>query len=139
MPAPPWAYTTVEKDAKLAQKLQVCSWANLCLLWLYSHRNAWANLHLFCTNRTPFSLRWEAAAALPPPADPKAARARERFFAAGHPPPTPTEKGVSLAQKVQVGPCIPAGIQPEKAEVGPTSGPTWRLSHSLHTVSHTDA
>jgi hypothetical protein len=34
-----------------------------------------------------------------------------------------------LAQKVQVGPCIPVGMQLEKAEVGPTSGQTWRLSH----------
>ena len=30
---------------------------------------------------------------------------------------------------MRVGPCIPVGIQLEKAEVGPTSGPTWRLSH----------
>ena len=30
---------------------------------------------------------------------------------------------------MQVGPCIPVGIQLEKAAVGPTSGPTWRLSH----------
>ena len=28
-----------------------------------------------------------------------------------------------------VGPCIPVGIQLYRAEVGPTSGPTWRLSH----------
>ena len=42
------------------------------------------------------------------------------------------EKGVidRLAQKVQVGPCIPVRVQLEKADVGPTSGPTWRLSHS---------
>ena len=39
------------------------------------------------------------------------------------------EKGVRLAQKMQVGPCTPAGIQLQKAGVGPTSGPTWRLSH----------
>jgi hypothetical protein len=39
-----------------------------------------------------------------------------------------SEKGVRLAQKMRVGPCIPAGIQLEKAGVGPTSGPTWRLS-----------
>jgi hypothetical protein len=38
-------------------------------------------------------------------------------------------KGVKLAQKMQVGPRIPAGLQLEKAEVGPTSRPTWRLSH----------
>jgi hypothetical protein len=31
-----------------------------------------------------------------------------------------SEKGVRLAQKMQVGPCIPVGIQLEKAEVGPT-------------------
>jgi len=30
---------------------------------------------------------------------------------------------------MQVGPCIPVGLQLEKAEVGPTSGPTRRLSH----------
>ena len=40
-----------------------------------------------------------------------------------------SEEGVRLAQKTQVGPCIPVEIQLEKAEVGPTSGPTWRLSH----------
>jgi hypothetical protein len=40
-----------------------------------------------------------------------------------------SEKGVRLAQKMQVGPCIPVGIQLFKAEVGPTSGPTRRLSH----------
>ena len=28
-----------------------------------------------------------------------------------------------------VGPCIPVGVQPCEAEVGPTSGPIWRLSH----------
>jgi hypothetical protein len=37
---------------------------------------------------------------------------------------------VRLAQKMQVGPYIPVGIQLSKAEVGPISGPTWRLSHS---------
>jgi hypothetical protein len=36
-----------------------------------------------------------------------------------------------LAQKMPVGPCIPAGIQLEKAELGPTSGPTWRLSRLM--------
>ena len=30
---------------------------------------------------------------------------------------------------MQVGPCIPVGMQLETAEVGPTSGPTWHLSH----------
>ena len=30
---------------------------------------------------------------------------------------------------MQVGPCIPVGKQLEKAEVGPTSGPTCRLCH----------
>jgi hypothetical protein len=34
-----------------------------------------------------------------------------------------------LAQKMQVGPCSPVRIQLERAAVGPTSGPTWRLSH----------
>jgi hypothetical protein len=33
---------------------------------------------------------------------------------------------------MRVGPCIPVGIQLEKVEVGPTSGPTWRLSHFGH-------
>jgi hypothetical protein len=45
--------------------------------------------------------------------------------------PSASEKGVRLARKMEVGPRIPAGIQLFKAEVGPTSGPTWRLSH-LH-------
>ena len=45
------------------------------------------------------------------------------------PEPTFSEKVVRLAQKVQVGPCIPLGMQPQKAVVGPTSGPTWCLSH----------
>jgi hypothetical protein len=40
------------------------------------------------------------------------------------------KKDVRLAQKMQIGPCISVGTQLEKAEVGPTSGPTWRLSHS---------
>ena len=38
-------------------------------------------------------------------------------------------KGVRLAQKTQVGPRIPVGRQLEKAEGGPSSGPTRRLSH----------
>jgi hypothetical protein len=45
------------------------------------------------------------------------------------PGPRLIEKGVRLAQKMQVGPCIPVGIQRLRAAVGPTSGPTWRLSH----------
>ena len=40
-----------------------------------------------------------------------------------------SEKGVRLAQKMQVGPCIPVGIQLQKTAVNPTSGPTRRLSH----------
>ena len=40
-----------------------------------------------------------------------------------------SEKGVRLAQMMQVGPCIPVGMQLWKAVVGPTFGPTWRLSH----------
>ena len=40
-----------------------------------------------------------------------------------------SEKGVRLAQKMQVGPHISVKIQLQKAEVGPTSGPTRRLSH----------
>jgi hypothetical protein len=42
--------------------------------------------------------------------------------------------GVRSAQAMPVGPCIPVGIKLETAEVGPTSGPTWRLSHLLHVV-----
>jgi hypothetical protein len=38
-------------------------------------------------------------------------------------------KGVRLAQKLKVGPCISVVIQLFEAEVGPTSGPTWCLSH----------
>ena len=46
------------------------------------------------------------------------------------------ESGVRLAQKVQVGPRIPLGTQLERAEAGPTSGPTRRLSHLLrHAVA----
>ena len=44
-----------------------------------------------------------------------------------------SENGVRLAQKMQVGPCISVGTQLLRAAVGPTSGPTWRLSHSVHT------
>ncbi len=40
-----------------------------------------------------------------------------------------SKKGVRLAQKMRVGPGIPVIIQLERAEVGPTSGPIWRLSH----------
>ena len=40
---------------------------------------------------------------------------------------------VSLAQNTQVGPCIPVGVQLEKAVVGPTSGPTWRFPHLCQT------
>jgi hypothetical protein len=39
------------------------------------------------------------------------------------------QQGVRLAQTIQVGPCIPVGILLQKAEAGPTSGPTRRLSH----------
>ena len=35
-----------------------------------------------------------------------------------------------MAQNVQVDPCTPVIIQLQKAEVGPTPGPTWRLSHA---------
>ena len=37
-----------------------------------------------------------------------------------------------MAKKMQVGPCIPVGIRAYKAEGGPTSGPTRRLSHLRH-------
>ena len=40
-----------------------------------------------------------------------------------------TEKGVRLAQTMQVRPRIPVGVWLENAEVGPKSGPTRRLSH----------
>jgi hypothetical protein len=39
------------------------------------------------------------------------------------------EKGLRLAQKMRVGPCILAEIHLKKAEVGPTSGPTRHLSY----------
>jgi hypothetical protein len=39
------------------------------------------------------------------------------------------EAGVRLAQKMRVGPRIPVGIHLETADAGPTSRPTWRLSH----------
>ena len=42
-----------------------------------------------------------------------------------------SEKGLRLAQKMQVGPRYLVGVQLKKAEVGPNSGPTWRLSVSL--------
>jgi hypothetical protein len=38
-------------------------------------------------------------------------------------------------KNTQVGPRIPVGLQLEKAEVGPTPGPTWHLSHSGATLS----
>jgi hypothetical protein len=53
-------------------------------------------------------------------------RAVRAFFARA---PCLGEKGVRLAQKRQVGPWIPVETQLQKAEVGPTSGPTWRPSH----------
>jgi hypothetical protein len=40
-----------------------------------------------------------------------------------------SEKGVRLAQTMQVGPCIPVGVQLATAGVGPTFGPAQRLSH----------
>jgi hypothetical protein len=40
-----------------------------------------------------------------------------------------SEQGVRLAQNMQAGPRVPAGIRLSKAEVGPTSGPTRRLPH----------
>ena len=40
-----------------------------------------------------------------------------------------SENGVRSAQKMQVGRCIHAGTQLQKAEASPTSGPTRRLSH----------
>jgi hypothetical protein len=42
-----------------------------------------------------------------------------------------SKKGVRLAQNIPVGPCIPVGMQLAKAGVGPTTGPTRRLSHLL--------
>ena len=43
--------------------------------------------------------------------------------------PSKSKNGVRLAQKTQVGPYIPVGIQLEEAAVGATSGITKRLSH----------
>ena len=39
------------------------------------------------------------------------------------------ERSQLCPKKLQAGLCIPVGIQLEMAEVGPTSGPTRRLSH----------
>jgi hypothetical protein len=65
------------------------------------------------------------AAAAPAPRPWPAPTVRGRCGRSG-----PSEKGVRLAQKMQVGPCIlVGGIQLRKAEVGPTSGPTWHISH----------
>jgi hypothetical protein len=44
-----------------------------------------------------------------------------------------SEQGVMLVQKTQAGPRIPVGTQLEKAAVGPTSRPTWRLAHLWQT------
>jgi hypothetical protein len=66
------------------------------------------------------------AVCVPPPSAPPAGRGTPG------PPRRPclSETAIRLAQNVQVGPCIPVGKQLEKAEVGPTSRPTWRLPHS---------
>jgi hypothetical protein len=45
-------------------------------------------------------------------------------------PASRSEEGVRSAQKMQVEPRIPVGIQLRKAAVGPTSGPTWYRSRS---------
>ena len=83
---------------------------------------------------------------LPPMASCSASACWRRPRAARRPPPrsgrcravaspavaarrTPIERGVRLAQKAQVGPCIPVGIQLQRAEVGPSSGPTRRPPH----------
>jgi hypothetical protein len=47
-----------------------------------------------------------------------------------------SEKGVRLAQNMRICPSIPVVIQLEKAEVGPTSGPTWHLSHLVGRQLH---
>ena len=39
---------------------------------------------------------------------------------------------------MQVGPCIPVAIRLEKAEVGPTPGPTQRLPHLAHVDEEAD-
>jgi hypothetical protein len=71
-----------------------------------------------------------AAPAVARPAHPKedggARRLRRRHGA------PPSEKCVRLAQKKQVGPCIPVGTQLQKAEVGPTSFSLGRLLHLRH-------
>ena len=49
------------------------------------------------------------------------------------------ERGVRLAQTVQVGPCIPVGIYLEEAEVGPTSGlEVWLLKLRQYKAEHGD-
>jgi hypothetical protein len=44
-------------------------------------------------------------------------------------------RGVRSAQTMQVGPCIPAGVPLQRAEVGPTSGPARYLSYSVRVGS----
>ena len=46
--------------------------------------------------------------------------------------PPSREKGVTLAQKTSVGPCIAVRTQLQKAEAGPTHGPTRRRSPLVH-------
>jgi hypothetical protein len=43
--------------------------------------------------------------------------------------PASSEEGCQVGPEYASWPCIPAGMQLQKAVVGPTSGPAWRLSH----------
>ena len=49
-----------------------------------------------------------------------------------------SEKGVRLAQKMQAVHAFLSEIQLQKAEVGPTSGPTRRLSHFCTLIEQHD-
>jgi hypothetical protein len=54
-----------------------------------------------------------------------------RIFSIGNQTSSLARKVSGWPKKMTVGPCIPVGMQLKKAAVGPTSGPTWRLSHYL--------
>jgi hypothetical protein len=71
-----------------------------------------------------------SAVIAPPLRAPPAGGSSSRRPSHAHSSCCPSDKGVRSAQKMQVGPCIPVGMQLEKAEVGPTSGPTANLASS---------
>ena len=87
---------------------------------------------LKATTRQPFQsscvVAMQPQVLPPPPPPPPPLRFATIYTSHAVLKAAPSEQGVRLAQKMPVGPCIPAGIQLEKAEVGPISGPTGRLS-----------